>query len=127
MRWTSVAVGDRGTVAHAVLVLEGTFEHVADDLHVAMPVGAEALTGRDAVLVDHPERTEPHVGRVVVIGEGEAVAGVEPPVAGVASVLALPDGHHDRNSSAMNGDGKDRDPRLLNKQVQKEFFISFLA
>ena len=48
-----VAGPDDGPGAHAVLVGELTVEHVGDDLHVAVAVGAEALPGRDAVVVDH--------------------------------------------------------------------------
>ena len=44
MRCTSPGP-DHGAVAHRVLVRELAFEHVADDLHVAMAVGAETLPG----------------------------------------------------------------------------------
>ena len=48
-------------------------EHVADDLHVAMAVRAEAAARGDAVLVDDAQVAEAHVARVVVVGEREAV------------------------------------------------------
>ena len=41
-----VARADGRSRADGVLVRELPFEHVADDLHVAMPVGAEALPAR---------------------------------------------------------------------------------
>ena len=37
------------------------FDDIAEDLHVAMGVRREAASGRDAVLVDHAERTEAHL------------------------------------------------------------------
>src|SRR5688572_29597945 len=83
-----VAGNDGGAVSHAVLVAQGAFQHVADDLHVAVAVGAEALARLHAVLVDHPQRAEAHVLRVVVVGEGKAVVRVEPAVVGVAPLGA---------------------------------------
>ena len=44
-------------------------EHVADDLHVAMAVGAETLARRYAVLVDDPQRAEFDVLGVEIVGE----------------------------------------------------------
>jgi hypothetical protein len=35
--------------------------------------GAEAHPGLDPVLVDHAQRAETHVGRIVIVGEGKAV------------------------------------------------------
>jgi hypothetical protein len=75
-------------------VREAALEHVADDLHVAVAVGAEARAGLHAVLVDDAQRTEAHVRRVVVVGEGEAVERVEPAVPGVASFCAAADFAH---------------------------------
>jgi len=51
-----VAHANDGAVAHGVLVLELALEEVGDDLHVAMPVLAEALSGGDAVVVDDAQR-----------------------------------------------------------------------
>ena len=70
------------------LCVERALEHVGDDLHVAVRVGAEALAGRDAVVVDHAQRAEAHVLGVVVVGEREGVVGVEPAVVGVARASA---------------------------------------
>src|SRR3712207_7425352 len=44
-------------------------QHVADDLHVAVAVRAEAGARRDAVLVDHAQVAPAHVPRVVVVRE----------------------------------------------------------
>src|SRR5690606_11536991 len=69
------------------------------DLHVAVRVLAEALAGRDPVVVDDAERAEAHVVGVVVIREGERVARVEPPVVRVPSLLAA--SNADRHRSLL--------------------------
>jgi hypothetical protein len=69
-------------------------EHVADDLHVAVAVRAEALPGRDPVLVDHAQRAEAHVRRVVVAGERERVVRLQPAVVGEAALVAAAQGQH---------------------------------
>src|SRR5690606_12347102 len=78
-------------VAHAVLVLEHALEHVGDVLHVLVAVRAEAAARLHAVLVDHAQDAEAHRVRVVPVGEGEGVPGVEPAVVGVAAVFAALD------------------------------------
>src|SRR3954471_2288511 len=75
-----VAGNDHRARAHRVLVRERAVEHVADDLHVAVPVGAEALAGVDAILVDHAQRAVAHVLRILVAGEGERVERAQPAV-----------------------------------------------
>ena len=45
MYWTSPG-HDHRSVAQAVLVRELALQHVRDDLHVPVAVGAEALAGR---------------------------------------------------------------------------------
>jgi len=72
-------------------VLERALEHVRDDLHVAVRVRAEALAGLDAVLVDHPQRPETHVGGIVVVGERERVEREQPAVVGTAALAAAAD------------------------------------
>ncbi|EFK96889.1 hypothetical protein LDC_1093, partial [sediment metagenome] len=51
----------RGAIAHAVLVGERAVEHVADDLHFAVAMGAEAGAGCDAVFVDDAQVAHTHV------------------------------------------------------------------
>src|SRR5882724_10262415 len=82
---------ERAAVAHAVLVLQRAFEHVAEDLHVAMSVCAETLAGRDAVIIDDSQRAEAHVRRIVIIGEGERMMRVKPTVVGVTPFICPPD------------------------------------
>jgi hypothetical protein len=69
-------------------------EHIADDLHVAVAVGAEATARGDAVLVDHAQVAHAHVRRVVVAGEGEAVKAAQPAVIGVAALCRPAEGEH---------------------------------
>src|SRR5580658_771509 len=55
--------------AEAVLVLEGAFENVGDDLHVAMPMRRETGAGADAVFIDDAQRAKSHLCWVVVVAE----------------------------------------------------------
>src|SRR5947208_3175541 len=55
-----VARADHRSGPDRVLVGETTFEHVTDDFHVAVPVGAETLARLHAVFVDDAQRPEPH-------------------------------------------------------------------
>ncbi|MCY1365470.1 hypothetical protein D9M69_523160 [compost metagenome] len=80
-----VAGHDGRAAAHAVLVRDRAVQHVRDDLHVAVSVRPEAAAGGDAVVVDHAQRAEAHVSRVVVVGEGKGVKRIEPAMVGVAS------------------------------------------
>ena len=50
-------------------------------------VRAEALARLHAVFVDHAQRPEAHVARVVIVGERERVAAVEPAELGAAAVV----------------------------------------
>jgi hypothetical protein len=59
-----------------------------------MAVGAEALPGSDPVLVDDAKRSEPRVLRIIVIGEGKRMPGVEPAVLGMPALLGLSDPDH---------------------------------
>jgi len=76
-----------GVIAEAVAVLDGPFEDVREDFHVAMPMGRETHPRVDEVLVDDPQGPETHVGGVVIIGEAEAVPGHQPAVIGEPTLL----------------------------------------
>ena len=82
---------------------QAALEHVGEDLHVAVPVGPEALGRLHAVLVDDPEGPEAHVLGVVVVGEGEGVVAVEPAVVGVAPLVALANLDHGREDLTQPG------------------------
>jgi hypothetical protein len=84
-----VARPDHRAGADRVLMLERAFQHVRDDLHVAVAVGWKAAARRNAVVIDHPQRAEPHVGGVVVLAERERVAAVEPAEIGTAAVFGF--------------------------------------
>jgi len=81
-------------VAHAVLVRQRAVEHIADDLHVAVAVCAEASAGGDAVFVDDTQITHAHVAGVVVVGEAEAMETLEPAVVGITTFGGLAQGDH---------------------------------
>ena len=74
-------------VAHAVLVLQRAFQHVAEDLHVAVRMRPEALPRRNPVVVDDAQGAEAHVRRVIIVREGEGVISVEPAVVGMATLI----------------------------------------
>src|SRR5687767_13263939 len=82
-----VAAADHGAVAHAVAMLKLAFEHVRDDLHVAVAVRAEAFPRLHAIFIDDAQRPIAHVARIVVIREGEGVTAVEPTELGAAAVV----------------------------------------
>ena len=92
-----VAGQDRRSVAHVVAVRERALEHVGDDLHVAVPVRAEAGTRRDPVFVDDAQVAEAHVRRVVVVGERKTVKALEPAMIGVAAFRRFAQGQHGRS------------------------------
>ena len=82
-----VAGRDALDVAHAVLVGQLARQHVADDFHVAVAMGAKPGARRNAVFVDDPQVAKAHVGRVVVPRKRKAVERVEPAMVGMAAVL----------------------------------------
>src|ERR1700678_313659 len=69
-------------------------EHVGDDLHLAMAVGAEAAAALDCVFVDDPQGAEAHELRIVVVGEGETEFGIEPAMVGVAAISGFTNCKH---------------------------------
>ena len=85
---------NRGTIAHAVLVRERAFEHVADDFHITMAVRTEAHASGHAVFVDHAQRSETHMRRIVIVGEGKTVKTFQPAMIGVTTIVGFSDFHH---------------------------------
>ena len=55
-----------------------------DDLHVGVAVRGETGLRGDGIVVPHPDRAPAHPGGVVVTGEAEVMACVQPAVVGVA-------------------------------------------
>jgi len=64
-----IAGRDALDIAHAVLVRQIARQHVTDDFHVAVAVGAKTRSRRNAVFVDHPQVAPSHMGRIKVIGK----------------------------------------------------------
>src|SRR5579872_5262319 len=64
--------------AEAVAMLDRAFQHISDDLHIAMRMGAEALARRDMVVVDDSQHRKSHLARVLIFTERKSVAAVEP-------------------------------------------------
>jgi hypothetical protein len=83
---------EHALVSHAVLVLKGALQHVAEDLHIAMRVHGEVAAGGNVVLIDDAQGAEVHVLRVVVLRETEAEARVEPAVVGPAALAGFSKG-----------------------------------
>ena len=67
---------------------------IGHDLHVAVGMRREAALRRDLVVVPHSDLAPAHARRVMIIGEGEMVAGVEPAVVGVAQCVEFADVDH---------------------------------
>ena len=70
-------------------MLERAFQYIGDDLHVAVRVRRKSRAGRDAIVIDDPQGTEPHVVGVVVVPEREGVAALEPAQFGLPAVLGF--------------------------------------
>src|SRR5258706_4548023 len=96
-----VAGPDDRAVAHRIAVCEPALEHVADDFHVAVAMGAEPPARLHAILVDHAQRPKARVAGGVVVGEGKAMEGVEPPVLGMAAFVGPSNVDHLRLSSVF--------------------------
>jgi hypothetical protein len=85
--------------AETVAMLQLAIENVGDDFHVAVAVRAEARVGRDAIVVDDPQRAKAHLLRVVMISEGERVPAVQPVDLRAASLRGRSKSHHRSCSS----------------------------
>ena len=82
-----IAWGNAFDIAHVVLVRQVARQHIADDFHVLVAMGAKTGARRDAVFVDHPQVSPTHELRVLVAGKRKAVKRLQPTVVGVAPVL----------------------------------------
>jgi hypothetical protein len=103
-----VARPDDRTGAEIVLVLQGAVENVGHDLHVAMAVRRKAGTGLDDVVVENAQHGKPHVLGIVVVGERERVPGIEPAMVGMAAILRVANGDHDRTPFEFGLDAVER-------------------
>ena len=64
---------DRDDIAHIVLVGQFASQNVADDLHVTVTMGSKTRAWFNAIFIDHPQISPPHVGWIVVTGKRKAV------------------------------------------------------
>ena len=55
------------TISHAVFVFQGTFNKIAENLHVPVRVGAKTHAWGDTILIDDAKGAESHVLGVVVV------------------------------------------------------------
>jgi hypothetical protein len=67
---------------------------IGEDFDVAMRMGAESVSRRDAIFVEHTNRAEAHVSRIDVLLVRERVAAVEPPDSRMESFAGPTDGDH---------------------------------
>jgi site-specific DNA recombinase len=86
-----LARADDRPVPQAVAVLQPPLHDIRQNLHVAMKVGRKPRGGGHPVLVDHPQRPEPHVVGVDIVPERKGVSAVEPVGPGAAPVLRAAD------------------------------------
>ena len=94
----------KGALRHDANVIEITGieadydgEQVAPDaalerLDAAVRMRGKPGAGRDVIFVDHTQGAEAHVRRIIVVGETERVAGIEPSVEGMAAIGGFANG-----------------------------------
>ena len=86
-------------VAQVVLMADGTFANVGDDLHVAVRVRRETRVRCDLVVVPHAQAAPVHPLGVVVFGEGKVVTGVEPAMVSTTELFERTYIDHGQSSS----------------------------
>src|SRR5271155_4715838 len=98
-----VARQDHRPGPDAILVFQRAFEDVGDDLHVLVSMGTESLPGAYPILVDHPQRPEAHVSRIVIVTERECVPAVEPSQIGGAALCGVSYVDHSKPRKRQSG------------------------
>ena len=86
---------DIANVPERVFVRHRAFEHIGHDFHVFVAVCAKALAGRDVVIIDHAQRPEMHVLRILIFGKRKAEPALQPAVIGLAAVFGFSERQHD--------------------------------
>ena len=81
------ARADDRTSAHAILVGQRAFQHIADNLHIAVAMRAKTLTRLDSVIIDDAQRTKLGMFRIVIVRKRKAVPGIQPAMVGMAPLL----------------------------------------
>ena len=70
------------------------FQHIGNNLHVAVAMCGKPIARRHPILVHHPQRTKAHSGRIVIIGERKGVMRIEPTMIGMAPVVGFEELNH---------------------------------
>src|SRR5262249_7084262 len=111
---------DHRACPHAVLVLKGAFQNISNDLHVPVSVRGKTFCRLDGVLVEDPERAKAHPLRVVVMGEGKRVVGVEPAVIEMAALGRFTNRYHKRNPITFPSRGTSSVVQLLEPENRED-------
>src|SRR5437870_7591867 len=77
-----------------VSVLQAAFEHVSDDLHVAVSVWSESFAWSDTIIIQNPQHTKIRIGRIVIIAKGERIKSLEPAAICLSPILTVTNGDH---------------------------------
>src|SRR2546428_1489095 len=85
---------DHASPSGGIAMRETAVEDVGDDLHVAVQMGTEALSGLDRVVVDHAQGPEAGTVWVVVVRERERMPGIEPIGPGMEAIVGLENADH---------------------------------
>src|SRR5690242_18661749 len=80
-----VARTDDRTGSHAVFMLERTFDHIGDNLHVLVPMLSKALTWFYVIFIDDQQIAKTGEFWVVIVGERKSMIALEPTVSCMAS------------------------------------------
>lgn len=73
-------------VTQVVLVSDGALTYIGDDFHVAVRMGREARVRCDFIIVPDPQRAPVHPRRVIVVGKGKVMTGIQPAMMGTAEL-----------------------------------------
>jgi hypothetical protein len=82
-----VSVANDAAGSERVFMAQLPVQHVGEDFHVLVRMGAEAHARRDEIFIDHAQSAEAHVLRIIVIRKGKRKVGVQPAVIGVTAIL----------------------------------------
>ena len=75
-------------------MLQSAFQQIGNDFHIAMRMHGKAVSGLHPILIDDSEGAESHVAGVVILIEGETVAGVQPPMIGATPFFTATNRNH---------------------------------
>jgi hypothetical protein len=81
-------------IPEAVLMADGAFAHISDDLHIGVRMRRETGIRRDLVVVPYPDGAVAESLGVVIAGEGEMVLRLQPPMIRAAKLVERPAFNH---------------------------------